>query len=559
MTDNRRVGSPKNNPGRMEPRSVAVQKDKPRINDERKVRPHAAGHPSMGIRPSGGAQKPSGEFSDKLAGEYIQARDVSMASIHENEGGWLARKGFQHKHVQGLYNHNHYEHPNGSWIQIGHNGQSFAHRDEAGNHHRFNDQKEFVHHLKSHFNESATKMNEADLAEWNPFERFLKPAAAQATPMAAPQGDNVERRMNRLEKQVDTLQSQLWRMGRSMHGLDKPAAPAAAPAQTPEPTPAPRRRPAPAAPSGTPWGHRGEPMQNSRKDFWDRRAGGGTMEPPMHAPRPTPAAPVAAAPAAAPKGPPSVEEMLKVLRMWKPGAYMNRQLTPYQIERAYRNAIQAEPSLADIREGYPDTSYEKCEPAHASRIGDIGSNKGKGKQPHWPASNKGFMQAHDLHIEKVTETANSDMENMIIRTMRRLGLEEDMHGGPEVDRVTLPAHWASALINGDVSGLDDDEADQARMMMHKLATDGWQVVGTHDEEPRFTWNYQVHNPHSPYKGGDVMDFIVHRHGGAGMAVPPVEGGMPPHMESYTGSVRRGPQGAAPIAETKIPRTRARWV
>jgi hypothetical protein len=42
----------------------------------------------------------------------------------------------------------------------------------------------------------------------------------------------------------------------------------------------------------------------------------------------------------------------------------------------------------------------------------------------------------------------------------------------EVDTVTLPAYWASALINGDFSGLESNEAERCQAAVDELAQ-GW--------------------------------------------------------------------------------------
>lgn len=216
--------------------------------------------------------------------------------------------------------------------------------------------------------------------------------------------------------------------------------------------------------------------------------------------------------------------------------------------------------VASVHEGYPDTNFERCEPAHSMRGGDINWNH-KAQNPGFPDLNRKFMQPLDLRVERVTETAERDMDTMIARTLNRLGLSENgmdqeygfrvptgggqehgqgelpgvpsVAGGPEVDHITMPSEWASALVNNDFSGLDDHEADQARMALHRLASEGWEVADVaRDEqgeghEPRFTWQYQTHAPESPYRGGNVMDYVIHRRGGHQM-------------------------------ESKLPRVRARW-
>jgi len=82
----------------------------------------------------------------------------------------------------------------------------------------------------------------------------------------------------------------------------------------------------------------------------------------------------------------------------------------------------------------------------------------------------------------------------------------------EVDVITGPAVWASALTNGDLSGLDD--AEEAALDAWVSGLGGWYVVDVvRDEdgvgdEPRFTWSYDLYG--GTAKGGDVIDYVVHR-------------------------------------------------
>lgn len=85
--------------------------------------------------------------------------------------------------------------------------------------------------------------------------------------------------------------------------------------------------------------------------------------------------------------------------------------------------------------------------------------------------------------------------------------------------VTLPAYWASALINGDYSGLKDsdpEEAKRCRAKVKELAAEGWSVEGIdgQDEdgevEARFTWSYDLYDPGAGVSGGEVLDYIILR-------------------------------------------------
>jgi len=84
----------------------------------------------------------------------------------------------------------------------------------------------------------------------------------------------------------------------------------------------------------------------------------------------------------------------------------------------------------------------------------------------------------------------------------------------EIDEVTGPAYWASALVNGDFSSLDDDEESALLEWCDRLERDGWYVVDVaRDEEgemiePRFIWRYDLYG--GTARGGDVCDYVVHR-------------------------------------------------
>lgn len=80
--------------------------------------------------------------------------------------------------------------------------------------------------------------------------------------------------------------------------------------------------------------------------------------------------------------------------------------------------------------------------------------------------------------------------------------------------ITLPAYWASALVNNDYSGLDNqnpDEGQRCRKVVADLAKDGWSIVSDVDgSEPRFTWHYQLYDPGADCSGGDVLDYVILR-------------------------------------------------
>lgn len=84
---------------------------------------------------------------------------------------------------------------------------------------------------------------------------------------------------------------------------------------------------------------------------------------------------------------------------------------------------------------------------------------------------------------------------------------------------TAPAHWASALVNDDYSGLDELQALACRAWQAEIAP--WYVVDVvRDEsgeaqEQRFTWHFAVHAGREygklfpDVRGGNVLDYVIH--------------------------------------------------
>jgi len=73
------------------------------------------------------------------------------------------------------------------------------------------------------------------------------------------------------------------------------------------------------------------------------------------------------------------------------------------------------------------------------------------------------------------------------------------------DTVTGVAHWASYLVNGDASGLDDVEKHLCDIWADSLAP--WYVVATGDAEPWFTWQGGLYG--ADCAGVTVCEYVVH--------------------------------------------------
>jgi hypothetical protein len=87
----------------------------------------------------------------------------------------------------------------------------------------------------------------------------------------------------------------------------------------------------------------------------------------------------------------------------------------------------------------------------------------------------------------------------------------------EVSTVTACAYWASALVNGDESGMGDDAEDRAayEAFCAGLEKDGWFVVDIDRDietgeamEPWFTWQGLLYG--CSVAGCEVIDYVIHR-------------------------------------------------
>lgn len=85
----------------------------------------------------------------------------------------------------------------------------------------------------------------------------------------------------------------------------------------------------------------------------------------------------------------------------------------------------------------------------------------------------------------------------------------------KTDTITLPAYWATALVNGDYSGMTDEaEAARCRAVIAHWADKGWCLydVARDDDgeahEARFTWSYRLYDPGADCSGGEVLDYVM---------------------------------------------------
>lgn len=74
--------------------------------------------------------------------------------------------------------------------------------------------------------------------------------------------------------------------------------------------------------------------------------------------------------------------------------------------------------------------------------------------------------------------------------------------------VTGPASWASALINGDQSGLTTEDVIALNRWRARELQPGENIVSTHpaDAEPYFSKAYWLYDDR--FNAGDLLDYVV---------------------------------------------------
>ncbi|USM11457.1 hypothetical protein vBCbaSRXM_12 [Citromicrobium phage vB_CbaS-RXM] len=84
----------------------------------------------------------------------------------------------------------------------------------------------------------------------------------------------------------------------------------------------------------------------------------------------------------------------------------------------------------------------------------------------------------------------------------------------EVSEEIGAAHWASYLVNGDDSGLDEREKRLADKWADSLdpayVVDVKRDESGEAEEPWFSWKYGWHTGDSQSEGGNCLTYITHQ-------------------------------------------------
>lgn len=96
----------------------------------------------------------------------------------------------------------------------------------------------------------------------------------------------------------------------------------------------------------------------------------------------------------------------------------------------------------------------------------------------------------------------SDAQQMTGAELKAKG-EWDMTN--EHEQITGPAHWAPYLINGDISGLTDEDIEAINLWLER---EGVAEVLSCGDEAYFTWHMKLHCPELGCNGGSVLDYTV---------------------------------------------------
>jgi len=79
----------------------------------------------------------------------------------------------------------------------------------------------------------------------------------------------------------------------------------------------------------------------------------------------------------------------------------------------------------------------------------------------------------------------------------------------ETTTSTAPAHWASYVINGDASGIDDADIAACDAWVLRHAVDGWQVFDADTENGPFF----AHSSDAGVRDCDILEYTLLRREG----------------------------------------------
>lgn len=90
--------------------------------------------------------------------------------------------------------------------------------------------------------------------------------------------------------------------------------------------------------------------------------------------------------------------------------------------------------------------------------------------------------------------------------MFQLGMRMTMQYNDRFVEITAPDYWACYFINGDATGMTDEEIKNADFFIEQ--NDIISVIDVVENSERFTWSYDLYDTRACVSGGTVVDYIV---------------------------------------------------
>jgi hypothetical protein len=114
-----------------------------------------------------------------------------------------------------------------------------------------------------------------------------------------------------------------------------------------------------------------------------------------------------------------------------------------------------------------------------------------------------------VRSSSVHEIVTPQRYTFAVSTLKPVSTAREDHD-MKTETITAPAYWAAALVNGDFSGLSNEE--NAALLKWQVANGNpWVLDVARDEDgegigPRFTWSFDLYG--GTARGGEVLDYVV---------------------------------------------------
>ncbi len=186
--------------------------------------------------------------------------------------------------------------------------------------------------------------------------------------------------------------------------------------------------------------------------------------------------------------------------------------------RSYQGILEeSSVSESDIQEDMiqqPNSANTTVQPQQA---GQTDTNTQPQQSAPGAVKPQGSQSAADLHQATLNKAAQANSGGVnSVPDMLKQGVPNGNNNNTstpmrpnlneaEVDTITGAAFWAPFLINGDSSGLDEEEIHACNEWYQKNVPDGWHVVDC--GEPHFSMSFGMFTG-LPANSGDVVEYTI---------------------------------------------------